>query len=86
MKVPLTIIAPLVIGMLGACSSANGIEDGVDASKLDAEMEKRADEIEARAAAAAAQVEREAAAELTRIENAARAADAESDNDGDSER
>ncbi|MEQ1724317.1 MAG: hypothetical protein ABL882_00115 [Sphingopyxis sp.] len=72
MRLSMMTAAALIVG---GCSSSNAVEEGHDASKLDAEMEERAQEIEARADAAAVAAEREAAAELARIEAEARTAE-----------
>ena len=61
---------------LAACSGGEDAETGEDPSKLSAELEARATEIEEKADAAAAEVEREAAADLQQLQVEAREADA----------
>ena len=60
---------------LAACSGGEEAAEGEDPSKLSAELEARATEIEGKADAAAAEVEREATADLQQLQAEAREAD-----------
>lgn len=68
--------ALLMMLTLAACSGGEEVGESDDPSKLSAELEARATEIEEKADAAAAEVEREAAADLQQLQAEAREADA----------
>lgn len=72
-------LRPALLAMmlsLAACSGGEEAAEGEDPSKLSAELEARATEIEEKADAAAAEVEREATADLQQLQAEAREADA----------
>ncbi len=74
----------LIVLMLAGCAGGEVADADADPSKLSAELEARATEIEQRADEAVAEVEREAAAELAALQTESGAtADEESAADGE---